>query len=261
MVRRYEDLTPLEKLCLIDMSYSRFNTYDTCPAKYFYTYVTKEERVFGAAATLGNIVHGVLEHNIETLVLPEMVADFEALRLELDPDSLIDDELIDVGYTLMREFCDRHTGDEIDLIGVEVPFEIVIGTALIRGYIDRLERLRDGSVQVVDYKTGKSRYEVAAKDAPQDLQLGIYALAVSQMYPHTVIRAELYYLRSGRHKGHTFSPGDLKDVEKRVAEKVQAIIDDQNFSATSEIRPCTYCDYAASGVCKTGVARRRRRVN
>ncbi len=256
MVRRYEDLSDLEKLSLIDMSYSRLNTYDLCAARYFYTYITKEERLFGPAATLGNCIHFVLENNIETLNLADMVEDFEAIRLDLDPELQISDELIEVGYTLLQEFCDRHSGEDIEVVAVEMPFEIVIGSGFIRGFIDRVDRLPDGSLSVVDYKSGS--YEIAAKNAPDDLQLGIYALALSTLYPHTVIHAELYYLRTGRHKGHTFSPGDLVAVERKVAEKIQAIIEDQNFSATSEYRPCTFCDYA-KGICPTGTNRMKRR--
>ena len=56
-----DKIDSLTKLSLMDLSYSRIDTYTMCPAKYFYSYITKEPRFFNEAATLGNIVHAVLE--------------------------------------------------------------------------------------------------------------------------------------------------------------------------------------------------------
>ena len=51
-IRAIEDLDPLERLALVEFSYSRIDTYMQCPSKYFYSYIQKEPRLFGEAATL-----------------------------------------------------------------------------------------------------------------------------------------------------------------------------------------------------------------
>lgn len=51
-IKKIEDLDPLQKLSLLDFSYSRLDTYSQCPSKYFYSYIQKEPRLFGEAATL-----------------------------------------------------------------------------------------------------------------------------------------------------------------------------------------------------------------
>lgn len=51
-IKKISDLDPLQKLSLVDFSYSRIDTYKSCPSKYFYTYITKEPRGFAEAATL-----------------------------------------------------------------------------------------------------------------------------------------------------------------------------------------------------------------
>lgn len=51
-IKKIEDLDPLQKLSLLDFSYSRLDTYAQCPSKYFYSYIQKEPRLFGEAATL-----------------------------------------------------------------------------------------------------------------------------------------------------------------------------------------------------------------
>jgi hypothetical protein len=51
-IKKIEDLDPLQKLSLVDFSYSRIDTYQQCPSKYFYSYIKKEPKVFGEAAVL-----------------------------------------------------------------------------------------------------------------------------------------------------------------------------------------------------------------
>lgn len=51
-IKTINDLDPLQKLALIDFSYSRIDTYQQCPSKYFYSYIKKEPRSFGEAAVL-----------------------------------------------------------------------------------------------------------------------------------------------------------------------------------------------------------------
>lgn len=102
------------------------------------------------------------------------------------------------------------------------------------------------------------KWEVPQKGIAKNLQLGIYALAVSSVFPDKTIRAELYYLRSGRRKYHTFTPEDIEEVKVDLLENINKIIEDNSFLATSNERTCTFCEHAASGACATGVGRLKR---
>lgn len=52
VLKKIKDLDPIQKLALTEFSYSRIDTYLQCPSKYFYSYIQKEPRLFGEAATL-----------------------------------------------------------------------------------------------------------------------------------------------------------------------------------------------------------------
>lgn len=51
-IKNFDSITELERLAIVDFSYSRIDTYLQCPSKYFYTYIQKEPRQFGEAAAL-----------------------------------------------------------------------------------------------------------------------------------------------------------------------------------------------------------------
>lgn len=237
------------------MSYSRINTFIMCPLQYFYTYCLLEERVFGAAASLGSTLHSVLEKTDfnKPLDLDSMRQLFVENREIHDPKHEITDELLAAGDEMMIEFIDRHDGDTFDIIAKEMPFAIVVGQALITGYIDRVDRTSDDAIFFHDYKSGK--YEVAAKNISQDLQLGIYALAMSKYFPNTPIRGDLYYLRSGKMKGHNFTLEDLDKIEERLIEIVKQMIELTNHLPTPNKFNCKICDYRRNKLCATGVKR------
>jgi CRISPR/Cas system-associated exonuclease Cas4 (RecB family) len=106
--------------------------------------------------------------------------------------------------------------------------------------------------------TRPGKWEVTQKDLRNNLQLGIYALALSNIFPDKTIRAELYYLRSGKRKFHVFSEEDIENVKVRLLEHINQIIEDNSFSPTSNERICSFCEHAKSQACPTGYARLKR---
>lgn len=265
MVRLPEELTDLEKLALIPISYSRLDTAFGasfgCEAKYFYTYIQGEPREFGAPAALGNIVHDVLENTLEpdetikTDIYEKMLEEFVVASETHDPEKEIPQDLYDVGRTMLSEFVDRHAGSSFPIHAKEMPFKVVIGTALVGGFIDRVD-VEPDRVVITDYKTGK--WEVPQKGIVNNLQLGIYALAAQKMFPDKEVYAQMYYLRSGKQKGHSFSESDLAAVESSVTFLVEELIVKQNYKFTSNFRACNWCDFAKSGVCPVGAKRLKR---
>jgi RecB family exonuclease len=72
----------------------------------------------------------------------------------------------------------RESRSGLERVAVERPFAVELGTAVLRGQVDRLERDRDGRVVVVDFKTGTSKPK--SEDIPQHPQLAAYQLAVER---------------------------------------------------------------------------------
>lgn len=256
-IKSYSELNDLQLLALADFSYSRIDTYNQCPSKYFYSYIIKEPRQFNGPAVLGNIVHAVLENTIENnkeINLEDLTSEYEKNIPLWDPESKLTKDLVETGYNILNEFFDTNGDVQVSIYDKEMSFNFILGSYRILGFIDRVDVFSD-RVHITDYKTGK--WEVSTKDVPNNLQLGIYALAMHNIFPEKQIYAELYYLRSGRKKGHLFSIEDLNNVKTKLIQSINKIIQDKNFLPTTNVRTCSYCDHAASGVCGTGVFRNR----
>ena len=206
----------------------------------------------------GNIVHSVLEDNVDNskaLDPDALLIDYGKKRLSYDPNNVIKEDLISVGKNIILEFYDRHAEEQFSVKDKEMQFSFILGSFLVNGFIDRVDEY-ENRIEIIDYKTGK--WEVAQKSIKDNLQLGIYALAASSVFPGKEIYAELYYLRSGKRKGHTFTEEDLENVKVEIINFGNKIINDNNFLPTPNERVCSFCDHAKSGACATGVARNKK---
>lgn len=65
------------------------------------------------------------------------------------------------------------------VLNVEARIDAVLGQVPLYLRCDRIDRLADGSVAILDYKTGQAK-KFAGKDGPHDLQLVVYACAVAE---------------------------------------------------------------------------------
>src|SRR5258708_19574891 len=69
------------------------------------------------------------------------------------------------------------------VLHTEQSFEIKIGATTVSGRIDRIDRREDGTVAIVDYKTGKAKDQ---EDADESLQLSLYAIAAREKWGYEV---------------------------------------------------------------------------
>jgi RecB family exonuclease len=184
-----------------------------------------------------------------------LIKKYEEYNKSFNPNNQIPQVLLDAGSEILDDFYDLYGGTTFNVHEKELGFSFVLGNYSINGFIDRVD-INGDVVEIVDYKTGKR--EVAAKDIHKNLQLGIYALAASRMFPGSKIKASLHYLRSGRIKSHEYTEEDLELAKQSLVDRINQIMNDTNFSPTKNERVCSFCDHAQSGACSTGAIRLRK---
>jgi RecB family exonuclease len=254
-IRLLDEISEFEKLALQNYSYSRINAFDWCQAQYFYNYVIKIPQEYGDKALLGNMIHKALEITLvdgQKLQLNELLDNFRAAREEYDPEGkVVSDELFESGIPMLQEFVQMEGTGPVKITHPELAFEFVFNSVLLRGFIDRIY-ITDKTVVVTDYKSGA--WEVANKDVPLDLQLGIYALYMKYLHPDKEITARLHYLKSSKIKSHTFTDEDFEDVERRLAAAIDNIRENNNFKTLPKglAWKCRMCSYQKDGTCAAG---------
>lgn len=103
---------------------------------------------------------------------------------------------------------------------VEVPVELRLENGLrIIGKIDRLDRHEDGTLTIVDYKTGRSKNPAKPKD---NLPLAIYALALTQR-GETVRDICLDYLLLDQRPCAAITPAFLESAQQRVNDLIELL--------------------------------------
>ena len=113
---------------------------------------------------------------------------------------------------------------------------------MIRGSIDRVDRLEDGTLEIVDFKTGNHR---SSEELRADLQLPIYALAASELLgaqPEQV-RASLFFLGSDHEWILDWSGDHATDARRTITELLDTMAT-SSFRKTDDRSKCRHCDFA-----------------
>ncbi|MFF2051297.1 ATP-dependent helicase [Leifsonia sp. NPDC058194] len=167
---------------VVRVSPSRLETFEKSPLAWFVDAMASSSS--GLAAGIGTVVHAVMEEASTSddpdLSVERLWGGIERRWSELTFESPWLEEkerrrtrILAQGVSeYLRDF-ERAGGA---LLGSEGEFELRIGQALVRGTIDRVERTADGTVVIVDLKTG-NRTPTAA-EAVEHAQLGAYQLAL-----------------------------------------------------------------------------------
>jgi RecB family exonuclease len=140
---------------------------------------------------------------------------------------------ISEGYTitaLERELAAEVAfGDEPDGGGRRV---------LFRGFADRIDRLNDGTLRIIDYKTGSPKNNASAL-----LQMRLYAMMAR---PETV-EPILYYIREMSKPDYrplTVEPEP--EMEESLRTTLAGLFDAAvPFTQTADLKPCQWCDFRA----------------
>ena len=182
------------------LSASDIETYRLCPLKYKFARVFRIPQESTINQRFGIVLHQVLErfHKSPAPSRDELFELFEtSWRRGGFGDS--DDELQfrERALHALDLYWERVRDQEGEPEWFERSFSFQLGPHLLRGRVDRVDRLPDGSYELIDYKTGKAKTE---EDLRQDIQLSVYQMGARESWGVTHLGAELH-VRDDRRQG------------------------------------------------------------
>jgi len=132
-------------------------------------------------------------------------------------------------------------------VATEQPFTVpIIGGLKIGGKIDRVDALADGTIEIIDYKTGATI--PSQKDVDKDLQLSFYALAATSIPTEPFgkkpdkIKLSLYFLDGQEKFSTTKTTQDLEKAKKEIS-KAKEEIENSDFKCSGNML-CEKCEYS-----------------
>jgi hypothetical protein len=127
------------------------------------------------------------------------------------------------------------------IIGAEVPFDMELGGVRVRGIIDLLFEHDEETIEVCDYKTGKS---MSFAKVQSDPQARIYAAVCRILYPqYSYVDVTMHYLKK-RPVTVPFGPEDDKLTVKALQYNAEMIAENENPHRVSPSKwgfPCDWC--------------------
>jgi superfamily I DNA/RNA helicase/RecB family exonuclease len=85
---------------------------------------------------------------------------------------------LESAVTMLEKFVEYHKETKREIKAAELKFDVKLGRARIIGTVDRLEVEADGSLFIIDFKTGNTA--ISKEDAKKNLQLASYQLGVAE---------------------------------------------------------------------------------
>ncbi|MFZ2456232.1 MAG: PD-(D/E)XK nuclease family protein [Candidatus Altiarchaeia archaeon] len=248
-------------------SYSRIKRFEKCPLAYRFEYIDKVkiEEFDTIEAFMGSRVHEALDVFYGEALGGKILSLMEVLDLydgnwqeKLHPGVVVNsqdrscEDYHAAGAQCIRDYYDNYSPfDQTEVLGTEIKVLVDLlgdGRYKFIGYIDRLDRTKQGAYEIHDYKTGGS--VPSKKKTGSDQQLALYELGIRQKHAD-VSEVELvwHYLRHNREIRSKKTVSDLEALKTGFVSAISGIekatVDD--FFPANKTRLCKWCAY--QGIC------------
>jgi len=232
------------------LSTSAVETYETCPLQFKFEREWKLSRQVHAAMQYGAAMHRVLHTYYESARLGRTKSDDELMQLFRDDpgvsgiqDGYQRDLYLKQGVAQLQDFlAGTRSAPAPEVLHTEEWFDVQIAGTKVAGRIDRMDRAPDGSVNIVDYKTGKARSQ---EDADESLQLSIYAMAAHEKWGYRVGSLVFHNLEGNVPVFSRRTEFQLEEARQRVLAVARGIAEG-NFEPNLDYH-CNFC--AFRGLC------------
>jgi DNA helicase II / ATP-dependent DNA helicase PcrA len=229
-----------------NLSFSRVDTFETCPLKYKFKYLFQIASPTPHAANFGSSVHNAVNRFHESVTSGaeptlELLKDcYEKTWIPVGYESKAHEQARKKkGLDVMETFYENEKRNGFIVPAfLEKAFNVKIGKVRFNGRIDRIDKLPDGTYEVIDFKTGSYKKGVNLKN---DLQLSLYALACRDVFNIKVSALSLYFLENAEKVSTTRAPEDLDKLKTELLE-VSANIKVSDFAPTPG-HHCDWCEY------------------
>jgi DNA helicase-2/ATP-dependent DNA helicase PcrA len=238
------------------LSATDIETYRTCPLKYKFARVFRIPSEPTLNQRFGILVHQVLERYHAGRVtspegpslrgpageigLPELLNLLEAgWRRGGFGDSEEERQFRAKATQALVRYHDRFREEDAEPVWFERSFQFRMGPHLLRGRVDRVDKLPEGGYELIDYKTGRPKTAAQLRD---DVQLSLYAVGAREAWQLDAAQQAYYYVLDDEKVPVPRSDEDRDWITETVLDVAEGILG-QGFEPTPSFSACSVCDY------------------
>ncbi|MCK5294368.1 MAG: PD-(D/E)XK nuclease family protein [Arcobacteraceae bacterium] len=248
---QHQEIVMSIDLSLREWSSTSLKTFLECKRKYYLHYIQniKEHNISlkPAGYEVGQIIHNILEKlykegTFSYINLTNEISKYQGKNPYLTLD-------LEIWKKRLNKFCQndiKRLNSGINIVELEKPFKLQYKDITIKGTIDRIDRLEDGTYSILDYKTSSSLKIDTAKTFENsiDFQLEFYYLALRD---RMVSEVGYYDLNDGSIKNEIMLEEKIKRVDEIFLSLKTKEVD---FKKCEDKKSCLYCDYKV--ICDRG---------
>jgi DNA helicase-2/ATP-dependent DNA helicase PcrA len=229
------------------LSASDIETYRTCPLKYKFARVFRIPSEPTLNQRFGILVHQVRERFQATAASARRPGGADELLGLLDAGwrrggfghSDQERQLHGKAVAAMRRYQERAAAEDAEPVWLEKGFQFKLGAHVLRGRVDRVDRLPDGGYELIDYKTGRPK---SAAQLREDVQLSLYAVGARESWQLEAAQQAYYYVLDDEKVPVERSEEDRGWITDTVLEVADGILG-QGFEPSPSWSACSMCDY------------------
>lgn len=235
------------KVAPLRLSPTSIAVFRQCRQHYKFRYVDKLGDQYGKAKpyyTMANHVHATLKDFLTLLPLERRTMEtIEQLlrnnwrRYRIGFRGRQDEKRwADKALAQLRAFVTNHDVT-VNPLMVEAPLEAEITLGLIlHGRVDRVDREADGTLHIIDYKTGNMPIE------PDWTQVQLHAVILSRRMPWPVSKASYLYLEPSVLRSADISASELERVRWELLGAAREVRRERRYRPTPGLW-CSGCDF------------------
>ena len=192
----------------VSLSPSSASTFEQCPRRFRYSAIDQIAEPATNATAKGTAVHRSLELLFSTIDRGQRTREHTSKFLaeaceELAKDGTFSgianfpglEKFISLAETSLDGYFSMEDPNVPVAIMTETKLTRLLGHGELRGIIDRVDEAPDGSLSIIDYKTGKPPR--AGYEDKEFKAMRTYALLLREHVGKTPVSLNLYYLRDG----------------------------------------------------------------
>lgn len=239
------------------LSYSRISTYNECPKKFELRYIQKLETPAHWYFSFGKSIHAVLERLLSCHLGEDgLLYSNDTALFPTSLSQLLNEAWLSDGYTgqedqekrrrealrILTAFFPVFRETWPQMLYAEHPINIELDGIPFTGIVDRIDRVGDGLLRVIDYKSSKPRE--ASTLTSHRFQVALYAAALGQQDEFRKQRfiLQTYYLRENLKAEMDEGSEACISRARQVLSKAAARILSEDYRAKRS-RKCFACDF------------------